>query len=582
MQDKIITKSLIFLVGLLMTTSCSHARQFEQDSTNSAFRYREIYLPEGIGKGADELGLNSLDLDWGLWGHNLGKVLPEDPSDSVFARVNGDISKKQFCFSSIQLFDYISDFIIDNYGYEGKTRFSIIPNDNDIVCLCEECVLAGNTEGYAAPSVYALVNKLAAKFPNHIFYTSDYRTVSGPPENVMPANTGVLVSAISYPHTYQSTSAEEKFMGILSAWKEKTGRIMVWDYINNFDDYFTPYPILGVMQGRLKNYKKNNVTGIFLNGSGEDASSFSKLKSIVLAELTANPDADWRQILKDHSLKLYPSTGQLIADFIIDQEEYLMNNGRTLPLYEGVPVAVNTYLPEERFMEFYEEITKKMSQASQDEKNDLKILLAELALTRLELNRIHGSIGESEKLLKDLENLQKEGIKYYSESGWSLENYIDDYRFILKDYKDTNKKKLVKNISLEALTPLDEDYSDITILTDGLLGIPSNYHNGHLITSPESATKIEIKIPELSAPATLEVWLSYNPGFKINLPEKIIIESAELGEIIKEPVYPVKPTGHVALRYDLPAGISSPLMLTIQKDPGTRSMAIEEIRLIEN
>ena len=47
------------------------------DTGESVFSYREIYLPESTGDNAKKLGLNTLDHDWGLWGHNLGDILPE-------------------------------------------------------------------------------------------------------------------------------------------------------------------------------------------------------------------------------------------------------------------------------------------------------------------------------------------------------------------------------------------------------------------------------------------------------------------------------------------------------------------------
>lgn len=563
---------------ILLIPGCSPARKFDQDSTMSAFKYREVYLPEGIGKGADALNLNDLDQDWGIWGHNLSLVLPEEPSESVYAKVNGSTLKQQYCFSSPRLFDYIEEYIVNNYGEKDKARFAIIPNDNDIVCLDAKCVEAGNTPGNASPAVIALIRKLSERFPNHVFYTSDYRTTRGLPNDTMPSNSGVMVSAMPYPLTYAPNEHEAEFLKTLDNWGDKTKRIMVWDYINNFDDYFTPFPIFGVMQNRFRNYKNHHVTGVFLNGSGTEASSLSHLKTIVLAELTANPDTDWRKLLMEKATELYPVTGETIANFMLAQEDYVRGNGALLPLYEGVPVAIKRYLPEDEFMSFHDQLIRLSGKTEGHEKEDLDLLLQELALTRLELNRINGNVSNSEPYLASLEKLAGSNVGSYNESGWQIDRYIEDYRYMIDQWKETGEQNKLKGQRLKALTPLDEDYSDIRIITDGLLGIPSNYHNGHLITSPEKETVIQV--PYTGGSKKLVVWLSYNTGYKLHLPAEVVLSAEGMSKEIKKPEYPKNHSGHSRLEFDLPSSVHGDLTLTFKKDPETRSMSIEEIELL--
>ena len=347
MKKKNLTPFLFDLIGIFAVLSliaCVRARAFQQDA-NSAFKYREVYLPEGIGKNANQLGLNSLEEDWGIWGHNIRKILPAEHSESVYAKVNGTTHKNQFCFSSPRLFDYVSEFIDTRFDDSETIRFAILPNDNDIVCLCAKCVAAGNTKKNASPAVFNFINKLSERFPNHIFYTSDYRTTTGLPSDSLPGNTGVIISAISYPLNPNQTPQEQKFINRINDWSENTHRILVWDYINNFDDYFTPYPVFGAMQRRLQDYRDNHVSAIFLNGSGTDYSAMSDIKSEVLALLTADPDINWRDSLVNKARKQYPVAGQLIADFMLAQEDFVAERNANLPFYEGVEVALNTYLP---------------------------------------------------------------------------------------------------------------------------------------------------------------------------------------------------------------------------------------------
>lgn len=562
-------------IGIIITPACEKANAADNDSVQNAFKYREIYLPEGIGKNAVNFGLNTLDLDWGIWGHNLGKVLPPEPSQSVFAKVNGIPQKKQFCFSSNTLYGYIEDYIEDNFGIEETIRFAIIPNDNEIVCLCEKCITVGNTKKNASPAVTKLVRRLAERFPNHIFYTSYYKTTQGLPKDSMPHNTGVLVSAIDFPLSYDESPEETRFIQRLQAWGQTTPRILVWDYINNFDDYFTPYPTLGVMQRRLKDYRDNNVTAVFLNGSGTDISAMSRLRTAVLAEMTKDPDTDWKELLYEKAQEYYPNVGRIIADFMVAQEENLEQSGITLPLYEGVEIARKTYLPEEKFIAFHDTLINLRGNLKGGERDYVDLLLGELALTRLELNRINGNFNDSEKFLKELEQLQAMGYNSYNESGWTIEGYINDYRYILNHQKETAGKNKLKGEKLVALTPLDPEYSDISILTDGSLGIPSNYHNGNLIISPEYFTRIAV--PNKPDVKKLKVWLSYNPAYRVKLPEKVTLSigDKELGSAT--PQYPKNLDGHTFVTFDIPSNETGTLVLTFYKEEEGRSFAVEEI-----
>ena len=562
------------VITFISLSSCTETSAKDHEN-KGPFKYREIFLPEGIGANADRLNLNTLDEDWGIWGHNIAKVIPEEHSHNIYAKVNGSTMKKQYCFSSNHLFEYIDEYIDRHYDEDERIRFAIVPNDNDIVCLCEKCVKAGNTKGNASPAVNKLVRKLAHKFPGHIFFTSDYRTTRGLPRDSMPANTGVLLSAINFPLSAVPTPEETRFVNRIKAWSQTTPRILIWDYINNFDDYFTPYPILGPMQRRFQNYRDNKVTALFLNGSGNDVSSLSRLHTEILAALTEDPELDWKYLLKEKARAIYPVTGELIAEYMIAQEDNLAQKGVSLPLYDGVEKARKTYLDEEQFIKFHNNLLKLRHKTTGVEKDEIDTLLGQLALTRMELNRINGNPLESEKYIADLERLTRKGVLGYNESGWSIESYINDYRYLMNHYRDSSKGNKLKGVRLTPLTALDPDYSDISILTDGVLGIPSNYHNGNMIVSPQSYT--QIALPNNLNLSKIRVWMSYNPAYKIKLPESVSLRGG--GREIKniQPSYPANLSGHSYVEFDVPKGINGSLVLTFNKEEDTKSFAIEEI-----
>ena len=553
--------------------SCNSTKAGREEDVE-IFEYRDIYLPDYNKNSNAALELDDVEQAWGIWGHHLGNVLPHDPSPETFARVKDDILEDQFCFSSSDLYDYIVDYIHGEYLFTDSVRFAILPNDNDIVCLCHECVANGNKAGDASPAVFKLLEKLSKKFPQHMFFTSYYSTTRSLPEKNMPSNTGVIVSAMDYPLTTHETRQETHFMDLLKKWSEKTDKVYVWDYVNNFDDYFTPYPVFSVMQRRLKNYRDAGVDGVFLNGSGPDYSVLGRLKKAVLSQLMINPDLDWEELLKKYAKDYYPLAGDDIAEFIIAQEKMVQVNKKILPMYDGVELAIDIYLPEQDFMEFYNKMVQHKRKATGAEKEDLELMTDAMALTVLELKRINHDLDGTEKLKERLRRLPARNIPYYNEGCWSIDQYLSSYEFMEKDAHETAETNLLKDKEITPLTELDEEYENISILTDGQLGIPSNYHNGNLISSADPY--LRLSIPRVPGMKKIRVWMVNSPGFKIGLPSEVALSSGGLPLKSQIPEKPQHGTGHSYLDFDVPP--TGDIILTLYKNPDIKTMAIDEIQ----
>lgn len=554
--------------------SCGQTQAGNNVVEGAAFEYRDIYLPSVSQKEDQQLELNNLDDDWGIWGHNMSVVLPEDPSLTVYAKVHGNTEEEQYCFTSPKLFKYFCDFIDNNYGRDDSVRFAVVPNDNTIACLCEKCVAIGNTNGNATPAVFDFVTKLANKYPTHTFFTSHYLTTEQLPKHKLPPNSGVLISAMQYPLAAGSTGKEESFNKILESWQGKADKVYVWDYINNFDDYFTPFPVFNVMQHRLRNYRDLGVHGVFLNGSGTDYSTFSRLKKAVLAQMMINPDIDWKETLRQYAREYYPVAGEDIADFIIAQENMVARHGKPLPMYDGIEAARRLYLPDREFIDFYNKIQAHKKVATGWEKEELETMAEALSLTALELRRSKGRVDDEDgHLQRRLRRLPPKGIEIYNEGCWTIQSYLDNYAALLEEYRATEGKNMLKGVKLQAKTPLDEDYTDISIITNGLLGIPSNYHSGNLISSADPA--LDIAVPNVPGMKRLKVWLSYNPGFKIGLPQEVWLMAGGQKIAAKEPSRPKGESGHTFLEFDVPQ--SGDVVLSFRKNPDVKTFAIDEI-----
>lgn len=71
--------------------------------------------------------------------------------------------------------------------------------------------------------------------------------------------------------------------------------------------------------------------------------------------------------------------------------------------------------------------------------------------------------------------------------------------------------------------------------------------------------------------------MSYNPAYRVNLPEKVTLssEGKQIGEAF--PAYPSDQSGHSMVEFNVPGDSRGSLILTFFKDEGTRSIAVEEI-----
>jgi hypothetical protein len=391
----------------------------------------------------------------------------------------------------------------------------------------------------------------------------------------MPENAGVLISAINFPLCSTQTPQEEKFVELLNKWHKYTGRVYIWDYINNFDDYFTPFPVFEIFQHRLRLYAQAGVQGVFMNGSGHEYSTFYRLKTHMLSMLLSDPNADWRTLLKEYCAETYPVTGNIIYDFLIKQEDMVKEMKANLSLYDGVANAVNTYLPAEEFADFHNKLFSMLPKTEGDEHKSVERIVRATMLTHLELNRMSADTLGCNKMLRELEKLTAEGIVAYSEAGGTLKSYVDDYRYMLRRADEIWEKDLLKGVKLEPLTPLDEDYNDISVLTDGLLGLPSCYHCGQMLSSATPA--LQIAVPHVAGMSHLRVNMTKNAIFHISLPLRVVLTANghEIGDVV--PTLSPSNIHRAMADFDIPSNCRGKLILTIYRDQEDRTMALDEI-----
>jgi len=572
--------------------------KFQTNCSDFDFSYRDPHFANNLIPGNSEvLGNNNVDLDWGIWGHNLAKVMRDVNDSNIYALVNNVRNKNQFSFTSEKLFEHLSEYILDNFGNgdEKSYHFMIMPQDNNLVCICEECTKIGNTVNNATPAVSYFIQKLANKFPKHQFFTSSYITTSQPPKEKLNENTGVFLSTIMLRKGVELKMSQPKtasFVKELEAWKEITPNIYIWDYSANFDDYLTPVPILYSLQKQLKFYKEHGVKGVFLNGSGYDYTSFGDLKAFVASALLKNTEENVDELCADFFKKYYPQNQQLLTDYYLSLEKHFAAKNRTYNLYAGIDEILATYLDSDAFSKFYDELGKAIPKTTKEEKEKLSKLYTALSFTRLQIayakvSSTHGCANlegnkmvvkhEMNQILNRLAEIYKyPNLKSYKEDNGELGRYINIWRYTLLNKRFEN---LLFNKSIKILSDTDEGFEKLKYLNDGLPGFSNDYHQGWYISSAD--LKIQLSTEKLDGQKKLNLRFLNNNRHGFYPPEKIEIYSDhKLIGTIDSPEYD---TSLEAIEFNINLDLTDidNLKIVFKRRPLIKSkIAIDEIRLL--
>ncbi len=502
------------------------------------FEYREPYFP--LNQQEDfrlEYTTDNLEETWGLWGHNIRKVIALTPN--MLAKNNGEVIDEQLCFSSVELEKAVTLYIKNKSSDNPElTRYMIMPDDNAIVCLCEQCQALGNTKSNASPAVFSFLNKIAAKFPKQEFFTTAYITTKQPPKaDKFASNVGVMLSTMDFPKgvVLESSKKFPLVQQTLDSWNALTDKIYLWDYAINFDSYFESYPTLSIAQKNLQYYKKQNVKGVFMQGNEDSYAAFQDLKCQLYAQLLRNTNLNLKAEIKAFFDKKYPTLAGLLFAYYAKIESNALLSSRELDIYGGIAQAKKKYLNHNEFTVFYDSLLAKIATLPEQESEEIQKLLLALTFQKLEMART-SSIGEEsyavfekgnriattkKDIIQAVERLEKLSKKtkvdVYSELGFSLQNYINLYKTELlnKEYQN-----LLFGKRLKALTELDEDYADTRTLTDGTIGFNDYFNNWMLVTVAEDL-RLSIEAEGLHETKTIEISFLNNPRHKIYLPAEV-------------------------------------------------------------
>lgn len=567
-----------------------------------AFNYREPHLKANLIKDYDVIvNTNNVENDWGIWGHQLFNIVNKNPKNDYYSVVDGQLNKDQLCFGKPAMYSFLENFVLENYGEKATSnqKFVISPADNNLACTCSACAKLGNVKGNSSSSVIALVNKLASRFPNHQFFTIDYLSVKTPPSIQMPKNTGILISSIDIPRKVNmdvNHPSVKEFTSKVESWHKVCPSIYVWDYISNFDDYLTPFATLSVCKSNFDFYKKLNVNGIFANGAGYDYSTFNEVHTYVLAALMQDPTLDVSKLVTRFCNQHYGESGQLVANYILGLEKAMQTSNYSLDLYNGVRKMTKTYLNKDDFFNFYNEIGAKKSGNTEEIDYRLSQLHTGLIFSAMQINLANGfdnrfgfakkqdnqifvnddfknSVASFEKQFKIKEvflTRERDGI---------VSNYLQDVRKEVIDVRLQNNL-LSKNV-FKVTSKLDEDYTDESLLIDGIPGLPFDYHNGWLLVSAADLTT-EINGLNVSGLYRLKLNFLIDEHLKLRAPEKVQV--AVNNSIVKT-IYPTVLMSDSAKKVSLETSFNlnpnDKVVVKVYRDKTFKKFACDEIYLFK-
>ena len=248
---------------------------------------------------------------------------PEDYYDQhpeYFSEVDGQRirEKAQLCLTNEDVIaictEKVKGWIKD---HPDATIFSVSQNDWYNPCTCAKCRALDDAEGSHAGTLINFVNRIAENvekdYPDVVIDTLAYQYTRTPPKTIRPRhNVCVRLCSIEccFAHPLEECDRimsfgnrihGDSFQRDLEGWAKVCERLYVWDYVVNFHHYVMPFPNFHVLGANIRYFIRNNVKGIFEEGSTSSwgRTEFIELKSWVLAKLMWNPYQDYKPLVKD-------------------------------------------------------------------------------------------------------------------------------------------------------------------------------------------------------------------------------------------------------------------------------------------
>lgn len=228
----------------------------------------------------------------------------------------------QLCYTSQGVADTIAEEIERAIDAKPASRvYSVSQNDNLFVnCECMECQKVIKQDGIPGAALLLanrVSERLSKKLPDIRITTLAYCGTQSVTKHIHPApNTVILYAPImerANSLQYLPWNDVPKIVNEVAGWRQNAKRIYVWDYVNMT---FFPFPNLDVIDRNVDYWRKNGVTGVFLESKEFHLNSLGALKAWVFTKKMWNPDWKLDDLIEDFVTGYYGKAAPEMREYV--------------------------------------------------------------------------------------------------------------------------------------------------------------------------------------------------------------------------------------------------------------------------
>ena len=354
----------------------------------------------------------------------------------------------QLCLSNPEMTE---EFIRNVKAYLKKTKLTegaflkIAPQDDQNYCECARCAEIDKEEGTHGGTLVRFLNRVAEElskdYPDLPIGGSAYQYYRFPPKKTSyHKNVFISLSNIEcdYSKAFTGYPANEEFLNLLLEWKKRCSKLHAGDYGATFDYYQLPLPNFDALAERLRKFRDIGIIGVStINAhNGGPAGEFNELRNYLTSRLYWNADADPWKIAEDFCCHYYGKGGKYLLDYIRWYHQYLTSKKAVFRIMRQ-PVT----LYDEAFVDRAEQAFRQAYAAAGGDpviRTRLDRAYTTVQMMRvLLLRRTRPNSPEFKAAVDQLEASSKRfGIRAISESKTSMEDFIREMRFTIKEVPD--------------------------------------------------------------------------------------------------------------------------------------------------
>lgn len=227
--------------------------------------------------------------------------------------------------------------------------FGVCQEDWNNWCTCGHCeTLNKHEESPAGGNIY-LVNAVAEivekTHPEKWVGTFAYMYTEKAPKYIRPRkNVNIRMALIQGcdAHPLDLCPNNEKVAQNVKDWGPLAKSVHVWDYTNDFTHLLQPFPNWWSNSEDLKFFKRNGITGVFMQGcSFTESGALEELQVYVQAQLLWNPDRDVWKIIDEFLNGYYGPAAPAMRRYVDLLQNIVKNMDNHFTLFSPVTEAFN-------------------------------------------------------------------------------------------------------------------------------------------------------------------------------------------------------------------------------------------------